>query len=113
MNKGKMIDWIGRGKVGVSSLTMWCVLMGCHEIRDADKPYDIVDFDYCYNMVKFGEVSEKELEKVSERFPWYSPYIKNWKALCFLFEKDDKFDFRVFICKLHDESDRIKHEMCD
>lgn len=49
MNKDKMIEWIGCHRVGISSRTMWCAIMGvkCSEadvLGDADDFRDVTTF---------------------------------------------------------------------
>ena len=86
MNKTKMMEWIGTHHVGVSSRTMWCALMGVARDGDScyagfDVPYDSDDFSRCYDLVKYGEVTKEELQKVVEAFPYYKPIIDRWDEL--------------------------------
>ena len=86
MNKTKMLEWIGTRHVGVSSRTMWCALMGVARDGDGshsdfDVPYDWDDFSRCYDLVKYGEVTKDELQKVVEAFPYYKPIIDRWDDL--------------------------------
>ena len=46
-----------------------------------DVPYDWDDFSRCYDLVKYGEVTKEELQKVVESFPFYKPIIDRWDAL--------------------------------
>ena len=59
-----MIEWIGCHRVGISSRTMWCAIMGvkCHE---ADTPRDADDFSRCYDLYKFSELTPADLQKVA------------------------------------------------
>ena len=86
MNKPKMLEWIGTRDVGVSSRTMWVALMGvARGVNDYnggfDAPHDSDDFSRCYDLVKYGEVTKEELQKVVEAFPYYKPIIDRWDAL--------------------------------
>ena len=86
MNKTKMLEWIGTRHVGVSSRTMWVALMGvAHGVNDYnggfDVPHDWDDFSRCYDLVKYGEVTKEELQKVVEAFPYYKPIIDRWDEL--------------------------------
>ncbi len=46
-----------------------------------DVPYDWDDFSRCYDLVKYGEVTKEELQKVVEAFPFYKPIIDRWDDL--------------------------------
>ena len=86
MNKTKMLEWIGTRRVGVSSRTMWCALMGAANSETPtcygfDTPHDWDDFSRCYDLVTYGEVTKEELQKVVEAFPFYKPIIDRWDAL--------------------------------
>lgn len=86
MNKTKMLEWIGTRDVGVSSRTMWVALMGvARGVNDYnggfDVPHDSDDFSRCYDLVKYGEVTKEELQKVAEAFPYYKPIIDRWDEL--------------------------------
>nr|DAW80441.1 MAG TPA: hypothetical protein [Caudoviricetes sp.] len=86
MNKTKMLEWIGTRHVGVSSRTMWVALMGvARGVNDYnggfDVPHDWDDFSRCYDLVKYGEVTKDELQKVVEAFPFYKPIIDRWDDL--------------------------------
>lgn len=86
MNKTKMLEWIGTRDVGVSSRTMWVALMGvARGVNDYnggfDVPHDSDDFSRCYDLVKYGEVTKEELQKVVEAFPYYKPIIDRWDEL--------------------------------
>lgn len=81
MNKDKMIEWIGCHRVGISSRTMWCAIMGvkCYK---ADTPRDADDFSRCYDLYKFCELTPADLQKVANRYPYWRPIIDQWDELC-------------------------------
>ena len=81
MNKDKMIEWIGCHRVGISSRTMWCAIMGvkCYK---ADVPYDADDFSRCYDLYKFSELTTADLQKVANIYPYWRPIIDQWDELC-------------------------------
>lgn len=81
MNKDKMIEWIGCHRVGISSKTMWCAIMGV-ECDKADVPYDADDFSRCYDLYKFGELTPDDLQKVANKYPYWRPIIDQWDELC-------------------------------
>ena len=106
-----MIDWIGLGYYGRSSLTMWCALMGSTTIVCADKPYDNPDFERCIRMVRMGNVTKEDLQKVKERFKWYAPYIDNWDELVALYDAKSVERLLLFnrLQELEKESDEIRY----
>lgn len=111
MDKQKMIDWIGLGYYGRSSLTMWCALMGSTTIVCADKPYDNPDFERCIRMVRMGNVTKEDLQKVKKRFKWYAPYIDNWDELVALYDAKSVERLSLFnrLQELEKESDEIRY----
>ena len=44
-------------------------------------PRDWDDFSRCYDLVKYGEVTKEELQRVIEAFPFYRPIIDRWDEL--------------------------------
>lgn len=108
MDRQKMIDWIGLGKMGRSSRTMWCALMGAADVTDADKPYDNADFDYCIRMVRMANVTKEDLQKVKERYEWYAPYIDGWDELVSLYDADDNQELFELLQQLKYESDILR-----
>ena len=81
MNKDKMIEWSVCNTVGISSITMWCAIMGvkCYK---ADVPYDVDDFSRCYDLYKFSELTPADLQKVANIYPYWRPIIDQWDELC-------------------------------
>ena len=91
MNQKAMCEWVVYGNSGMSSLTMWGVLMGVITEEPpmkhpASLPSDTADFRRCYQMVEHGEVTSSELQRIKEVIPWYSPLIDRWEDLCALHE---------------------------
>ena len=86
MNRNKALEWIGTHRVGVSSRTMWCALMGikgpCDPYAgDFDVPRDADDLSRCVDLVRFAEVTEDELRRIPDAFPCYKPVIDIWGDL--------------------------------
>jgi len=81
-------EWIVKGRVGISSKTMWAVLQGIDYI--GDKPYDPNDFSRCYKLVKQCNLTEQDLQKISRTLPYWKPYIDNWQKLTEMYEQNDK-----------------------
>lgn len=111
MNKKKMIEWIGLGVMGISSRTMWCVLMGVSVVGYVDCPCDVADFDYCVWMVRNGKVTRDDLQKVKERYDWFAPFVDNWDELVSLYDKGkfNELNGRIFeLCQFSHQI-RYKH----
>lgn len=85
MNQAKMIEWISSHNVGISSKTMWCALMGVKGNRD-DVPYDADDFSRCHDLYKFAELTQEDLQKIADTYPYWQPIINKWDALCLMYE---------------------------
>ena len=81
MNKDKMIEWIGCHRVGISSRTMWCAIMGV-KCSEADVPGDADDFSRCYDLYRFCELTPADLQKVANRYPYWRPIIDQWDDFC-------------------------------
>lgn len=104
-----MIEWVGTHDTGISSMTMWCALMGVDRKEWTDIPYDNSDFRRCYDMVTFAKVSLEELQVVKKQYPWFAPIIDNWRELSLLYEEE--IDGRLYgrIHQLRKESERIRY----
>ena len=61
-------------------------------------------------MVEYGHVTLDELQAVKELYPWFAPFVDNWKELSLLFEEE--LDKRLYmrIRQLREESDIIRYE---
>jgi len=85
--KMKPEQWVIEGKVGVSSRTIWAVMMGIvTEPRQCDgqyydTPHDPDDFSRCFNLlVEFPEWT-KRLNEVGKLFPKWQPFVREWSKL--------------------------------
>ena len=61
-------------------------------------------------MVEYGQVTLDELQIVKNRYPWFAPFVDNWKELSLLFEEE--LDKRLYmrIRQLCEESDALRYE---
>lgn len=110
MDKQKLIEWIGTYDTGISSKTMWCALMGVQSKVDLNVPRDVYDFVRCYDMVRMGNVTIKDLQVVKKQYPWFAPFVDNWKELSLLYEEE--LDGRLYgrIRELNKEADTLRYE---
>lgn len=93
--------WIVSDDTGISSNTIWAVMMGAVK-NDApwhqfDLPYDSDDFGRCYRLLNLIPEWRARLGEVSARFPIWGPMVAAWDELTALYEADRK----------HEASDRI------
>lgn len=98
-------EWIVKGRVGISSKTMWAVLQGIE--YTGDKPYDPDDFSRCYEFVKQCNITEQDLKKISITLPYWEPYIENWQKLTEMYEQNVKENWvnskKVGMCEFMQE----------
>ena len=84
---GKMMDWITSNSVGLSSQTLWAVIMGL-EMPTPSVPLDVYDFARCYNLLKLcdDETRRKTIHDAAEQYGVWKPFEHNWKKLIELYE---------------------------
>ena len=80
--------WKRRGDVGVSSETIWATLGGGH-MRNPDIPHDPDDFNRCRVLLALIPEWRSQLSLVSERYPWWEPFIDAWDELDLMFTEED------------------------
>lgn len=90
MNKlGEMTpeQWITEGETGVSSKTIWAVMMGvvtektqCDD-RHYDTPHDPDDFKRCHKLIVLVPGWRERLSEVAAIFPKWTPFIREWAKL--------------------------------
>lgn len=80
-------QWIINGETGVSSMTIWAVLMNA-VMDDEDRyrgsydiPYDSGDFGRCYKLLEAVPGFRERLGEVGERFPIWRPFVREWEFL--------------------------------
>lgn len=110
MDKQRMIEWIATCNTGVSSKTIWCALMGVKRKINLSTPRDNGDFRRCYDMVEYGHITLDDLQIVKKQYPWFAPFVDNWKELSILFEEELDKRLYIRIRQLCKESDSIRYE---
>lgn len=84
-------EWPGAGDAGVSSATIWSVMMGRPSpLGDTDVPHDPADFGRCYRLLKRFPKWRERLPEVAEKHPDWAPLIARWDDVEALFEKESK-----------------------
>lgn len=86
-NDGDAIGWLTNGDTGISSMTIWSVMMGKKPKR-ADVPYDPDDFGRCYRLLKVMPSWRPRLGEVSAAFPVWAGLVGAWDELTALYERD-------------------------
>ena len=80
-------QWIIEGDTGVSSKTIWAVMMGVVTeerkcgARDYDTPHDPDDFKRCHKLIVLIPGWRNRLSEVAAIFPKWIPFIREWLKL--------------------------------
>ena len=84
--------WIVNGDIGISSRTIWAVMMGVAD-RAAliswwryGTPKDTDDFSRCYKLLALLPHWRKRLPEVAAIFPLWGPLVRDWDELTRMFE---------------------------
>ncbi len=88
MNKDKVIEWLLRGDTGISSKTMCAGILGIDLGWYAGKPYDIDDLGRCVRFCEATEVTDEDLRKICDTYPWWEEMYKRWKVLRSLYRQN-------------------------
>lgn len=86
------IRWLLEDDTGVSSKTILSVMV--HETKakmNYNVPLDTGDFGRCYRLLQHFPGWEERLYEVSDMFPKWEPFVREWNLLKQLYE-EDKFD---------------------
>jgi hypothetical protein len=87
-----MNRWILGRNTGVSSKTMWAAIAGV-PIDYPDRPYDPSDMARCIAFVRECEISNDDLQKVKQVYPWFAPYVDNWDEIVTLTDSSDLYTY--------------------
>lgn len=91
--EGDPMAWLVNGDTGISSKTIWSIMMG-REIKDpyfhASPPSDPSDFGRCYRLLKVMPSWRERLPEISEKYPKWKPLIDHWDELTSLYEEEIK-----------------------
>jgi hypothetical protein len=86
--------WICGRDTGVSSKTIWAVMVGAissltHCGGEYDVPHDNQDFGRCYRLLMLFPEWEKRLVEVGRYLPKWRPFVLAWPELKALYEKEE------------------------
>lgn len=82
------MEWIIKGEVGISSKTIWSVMMGIEKVKQAcdgwnyDVPHDPDDFSRCWKLLVAFPEWKPRLNEVAKVFPKWTGFIREWDKLC-------------------------------
>ena len=71
------IEWIAGDDTGLSSKTIWCVMMGV-PCGQPSIPYDDGDFGRCYRLLEKFPAWRKRLHEVAAAHPRWDYTVKIW-----------------------------------
>ncbi len=77
----RALGWIVGDDTGISSETIWCVMMGVPEARPssrADPPSDPSDFGRCYRLLSAIPEWRERLHEVPAFFSEWSIFVDRW-----------------------------------
>ena len=87
----KEIDWVIGGDIGLSSLTIWGVMMGAKISTENSwryaPPFDVTDFGRCHRLLELMPEWRERLHEVSDQLPEWKLHIAEWGKLTDLYLK--------------------------
>ena len=90
----RALDWIANKETGISSLTIWAVMMDAVDLNnkdsqaDYDVPYDPDDFRRCRELLDYIPEWRERLPEVAEKFSEWKPLVENWNKLDTLYDEE-------------------------
>lgn len=86
---GEAHQWLENGDTGVSSKTIWSVMMGSGQDRlGSDVPHDPDDFGRCYRLLKVMPAWRARLGEVAAKHPAWRGLVDSWDELTALYEEE-------------------------
>lgn len=98
-------QWIVNGEVGISSKTIWAVMMGAvikngNSWWNYDVPHDPDDFSRCWKLLVLFPEWRKRLGEVAKVFPKWTPFVREWDKLTAMHEalvaQDEHYSHKMF-----------------
>lgn len=90
MSDTRAIDWIAGGDCGVSSRTIWSVMMGAKVSREwlTNYPHDPSDFGRCHRLLNLMPEWRQRLGEMAPLGPQWAALVGAWDELTALYEKE-------------------------
>jgi len=90
--EGDPTAWLASGDTGISSETIFGVMMG-RQMGSAARfgnspPSDPSDFGRCYRLLKVMPSWRERLPEVASQFPKWKPFVDSWGYLTALYETE-------------------------
>lgn len=83
-------DWLASRDVGVSSATIFSVMMGYPSpFGRYDHPYDSADFGRCDRLLAHFPEWKPRLLEVSAKYPFWDPFVRAWDKLTALYQHEN------------------------
>jgi hypothetical protein len=79
--------WMLNGEVGMSSKTIWSVMMGMG-ISKRDYPHDPGDFSRCYKLLEAIPEWKSQLNRLKPVSKQWSNLVENWDRLTEMYEQN-------------------------
>lgn len=103
----KMFSWIRSSETGESSITIWSVIMDIENYTPS-VPYDVYDFQRCYNLLKLCDETTKKitLKKLVDIYKMWTPYVQHWDKLSNLYKEGNMIEFNKLLTVIKSVSGR-------
>lgn len=85
---GDPMKWIDGPDAGISSKTIWSVMMD----RRVDRlgiPWDPADFGRCHRLLEAFPAWRTRLPELAARWPAWRPLVENWDRMTALYVRDE------------------------
>lgn len=76
---GRACQWVVGRDTGLSSMTIWAVMMGV-ECPRPTIPHDLDDFGRCYRLLEALPEWHPRLAEMAAKYPEWTPIIDAWPA---------------------------------
>ena len=87
---GDALGWVVNGDTGISSMTIWSVMMGRRPNVNfwPSTPLDPSDFGRCYRLLKVMPSWRARLSEVAKKYPEWRGLVDAWDELTALYERE-------------------------
>lgn len=107
----RAMEWIAYGETGISSKTIWAVMLGLADPSKRSSPYDWCypydpsDFNRCRKLLELIPEWRERLHEVAAMFPEWKGIVEHWDELDRLFDEESNQDkapkLYKRMCELH------------
>lgn len=105
------MNWILGRDTGLSSQTIWAVMMGAAEAPyGGSTPRDADDFGRCFRLLKHFPEWRDRLSEVAARFPEWGPLVREWAMLESLYQSACLNNIRAGYREFYDVISELNEE---